>query len=145
MRAIASYQRATIETAPNEELVVLLCEAAVRRSDNADAAMERGDRTGWLAEIHVARAIYLELLQALDPTAAPTMANAMRETYRWLLHHLTEAGRTGDRARMTEVRRVATVVCNTWTQAVGIHRGDAPLGDPEEATEDSLPTPTRAP
>jgi flagellar biosynthetic protein FliS len=125
MRAIASYKRTAIESAPNEELVVLLCEAAVMRADRADAAMERNDRGAWLGEIHVARAIYLELLQALDPTAAPNAINAMRDTYRWLLHHLTEAGRTGDRERMGEVRRVATTVHDTWSRAVSIHREGA--------------------
>jgi len=134
MRAIASYKRTAIESAPNEELVVMLCEAAVRRAEKADAAMERNDRRDWLAEIHIARAIYLELLQALDPTEAPNALNSMRDTYRWLLHHLTDAGRTGDRARMAEVRSVALTVYETWSRAVNIHREGAEA-EAEAATD----------
>ncbi|MDP2307118.1 MAG: flagellar export chaperone FliS [Pseudomonadota bacterium] len=131
MRAIKSYQRTNIESAPNEELIVMLVEAALRREVAADAAMARGDRTGWLTEIHGARSVFVELLVALDPTAQPEIAKALSDTYRWILHHLTEAGRTGDRVRLDEVRAVTDTVRTMWTNAVRIHRGDV---DPLDAT-----------
>ncbi|MES2640686.1 MAG: flagellar export chaperone FliS [Myxococcota bacterium] len=130
MRAIDSYRKTNIESAPNEELIVMLVEAALRREDAADAAMVRKDRTGWLMEIHGARSVFVELLVALDPTTQPEVAKALSDTYRWIMHHLTEAGRTGDRARLGEVRKVTDTVRTMWTNALRIHRGDT---DPMDA------------
>ncbi|MFN7142988.1 MAG: flagellar export chaperone FliS [Myxococcota bacterium] len=126
MRGIANYRRTDVESAPREELVVLLFAAAVRREETADAAMARGDRSAWNAELHVARAIFLELLQALDPATPSAVADPLRTTYRWLVHHLTVAGRDGDRARLAEVRRVTAGLHDTWARALAIHRGEAP-------------------
>lgn len=130
MRAIASYKRTSIESAPNEELVVLLVEAALRKEDAAVDAMRVGDRTVWLRELHTARAIFVELATALDPKGDPLTVGALRDTYRWLLHHLLEAGRTGDLVRMAEVRGVTDTLRDTWTRALRIHRRE----DVEEAS-----------
>lgn len=137
MRAIASYRKTNIESAPNEELIVMLVEAALRREDAADAAMERKDRTGWLMEIHGARSVFVELLVALDPTAQPDVARALADTYRWIMHHLTESGRTGDRARLAEVRNVTETVRVMWTNALRIHRGDTEASDDTAAMQET--------
>ncbi len=122
MRAIASYRRTNIESAPNEELIVMLVEAALRREEAADAAMARGERLAWLTEVHGARSVFVELLLALDPNEKSALVTSLRDTYKWLLHHLTEAGRTGDRARLDEVRGVTDSVRVMWTEALRIHR-----------------------
>lgn len=124
MRALQAYRRTNIESAPNEELIVMLVEAALRREAAADAAMEAGDRTGWLLEIHGARSVFVELLVALDPSTQPEVAKTLSDTYRWIMHHLTEAGRTGDRERLGQVREVTDTVRTMWANAVRIHRGD---------------------
>lgn len=126
MRGIASYRRTDVESAPKEELVVLLVAAAVQRADAADAAMARGDRSAWNAELHVARAIFLELLHALDPATPAAVADPLRATYKWLVHHVIVAGREGDRERLAEVRRVTAGLHDTWARALAIHRGEAP-------------------
>lgn len=118
MQGIKSYKRSSIEGATNEQLLILLVEAAIKRAENADEAMERGDRAAWVAEIHTARAIFVELRLALDHSLAPEVTAGLDRTYRWCIHHLTESSRTGDRARLAEVRRVSRVVHTTWTEAM---------------------------
>jgi flagellar biosynthetic protein FliS len=131
MRAIQSYARTRLESAPQEDLLVMLVEAALLRVDAADAAMERSDRGAWIREIHVARAIFLELRTALDHTAAPAVTGPLDATYRWCIHQLTAAGRTGDRTLIAEIRRVTEVLRRTWTAAVQATR------DPEGAALDA--------
>jgi len=128
MRGIQSYRRTTVEGAPNEDLLVMLVEAAIKREDAADEAMERNAREVWIAEIHVARSIFIELRRALDHSIAPDVTAGLDATYRWCIYHLTAAGRTGDRAVLAEVRRVTEVVYTTWTEAVRIAREEAIAG-----------------
>jgi flagellar biosynthetic protein FliS len=124
MRALANYRRTSVESASNEDLVVLLLEAAVQRQHNADAAMVAHDRSAWNKEIHVARAIFMELLSAFDPETPAEVLAPMAATYRWLIHHLTEAARNGDRVRLEQTLEVSGTVLDTWTRALKIHRGE---------------------
>jgi flagellar biosynthetic protein FliS len=122
MRAIQSYQRTQLESAPGPDILVMLVEAALQREDAALAAMERGDRLAWVQELHVVRAIFLELRMALDHSLLPVVAASLDTTYKWCIHHLTVAGRTADKALLTQVRDVTTTLHETWTQAVGASR-----------------------
>jgi flagellar biosynthetic protein FliS len=124
MRGFSSYKRNNIESAPNEELIVLLVEGALHRIDRADAAMAEGNRSAWTKDLHTARAIYTELLGAFDPDAPPELSGPVCNTYRWLILHLVQADRNGDRAKLSEIREVAVTMVETWTRALRIHRGE---------------------
>lgn len=125
MRAFNAYRRTSVESAPNEELVVLLVENAVQRIDRADAHMEANDRAAWNRELHFVRAIFLELLGAFDADAPPEIAGPVCTTYRWILHHAQTAARTGDRAELARVREVVATMSDTWSRALRVHRGEA--------------------
>lgn len=122
MRGIRGYERTRIESASNEDVLVLLLEGAVDRCRQADAAMEGGDRSLWNKHLHTVRAIFLELQMALDPAGGPELLTHLRNTYAWILHHSTEAAKTGDRQRLAEVQRVVEVMYTTWSQAVTMVR-----------------------
>lgn len=135
MRGIQSYRRSAIEGASNEEILVMLLEAAIRREEAADAAMERGDRRAWVGEIHIARAIFLELRIALDHSLVPEVTAGLDRTYRWCVHHLTAVARSGDRAGLEKVRQVTGVIHATWVEALKIARAEqaGDRGTPESA------------
>lgn len=122
MRGIQSYRKSSVEGARQDELLLMLVETLVLRIERADAAMEAGARSEWNEHLRVSREILLELRTALDHALAPEITDGLDRTYRWLVFHLVAAGRTGDRERLAEVRRVAGVVLHTWTEAVRMAR-----------------------
>ena len=122
MRAVAAYRRTDLASASNEDLLLRLLEKSLQHMHNADAAMEEGRRSDWLHSLHWARAIILELANAFDPSVDPAVARPILVTYRWILHHLVEAGRSGDRARLAQVREATETLLESWTEAVQIAR-----------------------
>ena len=122
MSAIASYRRTQLEHATNEDILVLLVAEAVRREILAAECLAAGDQEGLIANVHVARAIFIELRLALDPTEAPNIAQSLHQTYAWLTHQLTAVVRTRDPELMAEIQRVTGIVEETWRKAVELSR-----------------------
>ncbi len=117
MHGIAAYNRTTTN-APNEQLLLMLLEQAIRNQNRAIACMEEGNRTAWAAEIHNCRAIFLELVGSLDTSMAPEIARNLQQTYGWCLHHLQEAAKTGNADTVRSVLRVTDLLHSTWVEAV---------------------------
>ena len=122
MRGLSSYRQSALEGARNDEILVMLIEKILERIDLADEYMGEGDRVSWVHELHQCRAIVIELRGALDHSMAPEITASIDRTYQWLLQHLTDSGRDGDRERLAEVRRVVGVVHHTWVEAVRLAR-----------------------
>jgi len=118
MRGIAAYGRTTTASAPNEQLLLMLLEQALRNQNRAIAAMEEGNRSVWAAELHNARAIFLELVGAIDHELAPEIARNLQQTYGWCIHHLVEASKSGKPADVRAVQQVTELLYSTWTQAI---------------------------
>ena len=106
MNGIAAYSRTRIESAPNEQLLVMLLEKAMQKEAEAIAAIVAKDRMRWNAAIHHARAIFIELNNALDHGDAPEVTQTVATTYRWCIFQLGAAARTGDMALLARVREV---------------------------------------
>jgi flagellar biosynthetic protein FliS len=122
MRGIHSYRRSTIEGATNEELLILFIERVITLEEEADGAMERGDRRAWQDAIHKARGIFVELRTFLDHSLAPEITANIDRTYAWCIHHLTASAKDGDRTLLAEVRRVTGLLHTTWVDAVRLAR-----------------------
>jgi flagellar protein FliS len=122
MRGVQAYARQRVDSAPPEDVLLLLLEGAVDRIRQADEAMVARDRSLWNKHLHTVRAVFLELSAAIDTSMDPALAGNLRNTYGWIIHHSREAARDGDRDRLDKVRRVVQIVYDTWTQAVQIHR-----------------------
>lgn len=118
MHGIAAYTRTATQAAPNEQILLMLLEQAIRNQNRAIAAMEEGNRSAWAAEIHNCRAIFLELVGAIDADVAPEIARNLQQTYGWCLHHLNEANKTGSTDTVRGVLRVTELLHSTWVQAV---------------------------
>jgi len=118
MHGIAAYNRTTTQAAPNEQILLMLLEQAIRNQSRAIAAMEEGNRSAWATEIHNCRAIFLELVGAIDTDVAPEIARNLQQTYGWCLHHLNEANKTGSAETVRGVLRVTELLHSTWVQAV---------------------------
>jgi len=117
MHGIAAYKQTSVQ-APNEQILLMLLEQAIRNQNRAVAAMEEGNRSLWASELHNCRAIFLELILAIDARTVPEIARNLQQTYGWCLHHLQEANKTGNPELVRSVLRVTELLHSTWVQAV---------------------------
>lgn len=122
MRGIAAYKQNRVESASPAQIVMMLFQEAVHRLTRAIQHID-DDPTGWRKDLHHTREIYVELLTALDPEAAPEMCGNLAALYQWAISELVAAGRDKDEARIRGVLRVTTTLLEGW-QAVAA--GNAP-------------------
>ncbi len=131
MRGYQNYARARVDSAPPEDILIMLLDGALDRLRQADEAMAAGNNKLWNKHLHVVRAVFIELSMALDDSMPPAIARNLKATYGWVVHHCIEAGRRGDRERLAEIDKVVHIVHETWVKAIAIQRGDA---EPPEGT-----------
>ncbi len=120
MKGIAAYSRNRIESAPPEQILVMLLEKALEKEEVAREAILSGDRARRNAALHHTRAVFIELLSALDHSEAPEVTVPLANTWNWCLHQLLSVGRTGDLALLAKVEQVTRMMHETWVQAVAI-------------------------
>ncbi len=113
MRGIAAYQQRRVESASPTKVVVMLYQEAVHRLTRAAADIEAGG-SSHLGDIHHARKIFVELLSALDPNAAPELCAKLASLYQWCLDELVQAGKTKDVKHLNNVVQVANTLLEGW-------------------------------
>lgn len=127
MRGLDSYRQNRVFSAPNGQVVVMLFEMAITRLESAREAMEggeRGSRIKVAEDFGMVRSVYLELLNALDPEAAPEMVKNLALTYSWVIRRLGELGREHDVAGVNGLIRVSQTLLDAFRHAAE-HAGDA--------------------
>ncbi len=127
MNPFQSYRQNSVQTASNEQVLLMLLEAAINDQVEAVEAMEKHDRAGWINRIHHCRSIFVELMSALDHEAAPAITRNLHLVYAWCLHHLNQAQRTGNVDTMANVHRVTCSLYSTWSEALAL--SEAANGD----------------
>ena len=119
MRGIAEYHSVSLESASNEQLVVMLYEAAVRHQQIALEALEDGDFEDGRHHLRRCRDIFGELLVALDYDTAPELASNLARLYRWLITELGHAGFDRNAATIKGTLRVTRNLLGGWSEALG--------------------------
>lgn len=118
MNGIAAYNRTRIESAPQEQLLVMLLEKALEKERAARAAKLAGDRVRWQAALHHARAVFIELNNVLDHTEAPEITRQLSITWTWCTHQLMAVAKSGDLTVLDKVEEVTRMMHTTWLQAL---------------------------
>lgn len=141
MNGIAAYGRNRVESAPSDQLLLMLLEKVIEKLAVANEAVMSGDRPRLVTALNHCRAIFFELLRSLDVAAAPDVAEPLVNTYRWCINQLIEVGRLpdptappsaggpqrreSDLAALTRLDDVTRSLHATWTQALAIRDGQA--------------------
>jgi flagellar biosynthetic protein FliS len=118
MNGIRAYRTQKVHTAPNEQLLLMLLESAINAQSNAAEAMERGERAAWNQEIGQSRAIFIELMTALDHKVAPALTRNLHMVYAWAIHQLTESAKTGNVETLYVVHKVTCTLYHSWLEVV---------------------------
>jgi flagellar protein FliS len=119
MRGINQYKSVSLHSASNEQLVVMLYEAAVRYQILAVDAIEGGEKKEARENLRKVREIFSELMIALDVPSAPELAGNLTELYRWLIREISEVGMSLEAERLEKTLEVTTQLLEGWGDAFG--------------------------
>lgn len=124
--AYAQYRQTSIQTAPPEQLVVMLYDGAIRFLDQAKTAINDGRDP--LPLIGRAQDIIVELLASLDRSAGPVAENLLR-LYEFWIQRLFQASIRKDATMVEEVAVMVRDLREAWATVAlqkKSQRADAP-------------------
>ena len=120
MRGVAEYKTVSLESATNEQLVVMLFEAAVRHQYAAQADLSANDISSMQAHLAKTRKIFSEVLVALDHESAPDLCASLASLYKWVITELSKIGSSKDADALDGVIRVTENILDAWQKAMGV-------------------------
>jgi len=108
------YFRTKVMTASQEELRLMLIEGALRFMREGREAMTRRDWEGVYSGFSQAKAILIELINALRPEVAPELCRNLSSLYTYMYTRLTEGSMQKDIAAVDEVIGLMEYDRETW-------------------------------
>lgn len=125
MNATRAYARATQETASNEQLMIMLFEAALKHMRQSATLLDEGKAGDALPLLTKASDIVTELAATLDVKRAPELGQSLGELYTFVAHRLAHAGVFRDAAAAREAERVFAPIVEGFQHAVATLQGQA--------------------
>lgn len=112
------YFRTKVMTASPEELRLMLLEGAVRFMHEGRTALVAKDWEGVYDGFSQAKAIVMELINALRPEVAPELCSSLSALYTYIYRLLTEGSFERDLAKIDEAIRLMDYERETWAMAM---------------------------
>ncbi len=140
MKRFAAYRDHQVFNAPNEQLVVMLFETAIHRLQRAKDGMvsgHSGARVQWCEDLGRVRAIYIEMMNALDPTVAPELTRSLALTYSWVIGRLSDVGRGGNPDDVEGILRVTNTLLDAFRQANDAQSAEAQASAEQEVVAEA--------
>jgi flagellar protein FliS len=116
-RGLNSYRSTRVDTAPTEQILVMIFQAAVLRQENAIKALQDGDVAEAHTLLHETRILFGEVLAGLDDDVFPELCARLRRLYGWCMRELIAAEREQDPDKIRGVMRVTQSLLEGWTEA----------------------------
>lgn len=121
------YANNQVNTAPPEELTLMLYKGAVRFINQASKALDSGDLATTNTNIIKAQNIYYELVNTLDRNYA--ISNNLASLYDYIISVLVQANIKKDQGLLEEAANLAKEFVTTWEEAIKIYRRSNANGD----------------
>ncbi len=112
--AAGAYREASLEHAPPLKIVQLLYQGGLRFLEQAEQALGAGNSPRFQERCLRAQAIVAELRLALDPAAAPELAEELRQLYLFTEAEISRALSTESAAPLAGVREVLSTLLDGW-------------------------------
>ena len=116
-RALKSYKNTRVESAPTEQILVMIFQAAVLRQEAAIEAIEAGEWAVMHEKLHECRLLFGEVLSGLDDEVFPELCSRLRRLYVWCMRELVSAERERSPDMIRGVLRVTNSLLEGWTEA----------------------------
>jgi flagellar protein FliS len=117
-QANQNYQRAQVETASSEKLLLMLYDGAIRKLSQARAHLENDRVSEFHTQVVKVQKIVSELLGALDYEVGGGMATNLARIYEYMIHQLTLALLRKDPDLTDEVQNLLEELREGWRGAI---------------------------
>lgn len=113
-----AYRRTQIETAPPEQLILMLYDGAIRFARNGRRALESGDRQKAHHNLTRAQDVMSELIGSLDMEAGGELAANLYQLYRYIYQRLVQANVRKSVEPIDEAIRLVSELREGWYEGV---------------------------
>jgi flagellar protein FliS len=127
------YLQVQVQTASQDQLLLMLLDGAVRFVEGALERLARKDKDGKNEQLLKAQKIILELIQSLNPSVGEKIYANLIGLYKFIYQRLVEGNLRDDRASLEEGLKILGEVRETWRQAVAAYRSAAADAPAQEA------------
>lgn len=135
------YVQTNVATVPQERLIVLLYEGAIRFAQAAVVAIEQGDVPERGRQVDRAVRIVHELRSALDMEAGGEVAQRLAALYDFVADRLVSANAQASAPDVNAAIRVMSTLLVAWRRAL---QPDAQAAAPSPAVGPTIPPPMPA-
>lgn len=122
---VKQYQKANIETASREQILIMLYDGAIQFLNKARTAMENKDFENTHNNLIGAQNIIQEFINSLDHEVAPQLAENLTSLYEYFLRRLVQANMKKQIEPIDEVLKYLKSLKATWEQAIQIAQKEA--------------------
>src|SRR3972149_6530616 len=113
-QAHQSYQRAQVESASPEKLILMLYDGAIRKLNQAESRFEKGDEETFLVETTKVQKIVSELMSALDHEQGGEISQNLSRLYDYMVRQLSLAQVRKETKLLAEVRSLLEELREGW-------------------------------
>lgn len=117
LRGLATYQATRVESAPPEQILVMIFQAILLRLEASIQAIAEEETNTLHSKLHEARTLFGELLSGLDDEAFPELCARLRRLYGWCIRELVSAERERSPEMLRGVKAVAESLLEGWEEA----------------------------
>ncbi len=124
-----TYKAQQIQTASQEQILIMLYDGAIRFLNTAKAGIAEGDVEKFNGNIIKAQRILMEFMTTLDMDVGGEMAKNLFQLYEYLHYRLVQANLQKDVTMVDEVLEHLRELKKTWEEAIGLTRQESTQSD----------------
>lgn len=114
----SAYKSTQIETASQEQILLMLYDGAIRSMKQARDSMERDDFEAGHEQLIKAQDIITELMASLDMDVGGEVAEDLYGLYEYMLHNLVQANVENEPSRIDDVIPLMESLQESWDEVI---------------------------
>lgn len=115
---VKQYQKASIETASREQILIMLYDGAIQFLNKAKIAMQNNEFEAIHNNLMGAQNIIQEFINSMDREIAPQLAENLISLYEYFIRRLIQANMKRQIEPIDEVLKYLKSLKATWEQAI---------------------------
>ena len=122
---VKQYQKANIETASREQILIMLYDGAIQFLNKAKVAMQNKNYEAIHNNLMGAQNIIQEFINSMDREVAPQLAENLISLYEYFIRRLIQANMKRQEDPIDEVLKYLKSLKATWEQAIILAQKEA--------------------
>lgn len=122
---VKQYQKASIETASREQILIMLYDGAIQFLNKAKMALQNNEFEAIHNNLMGAQNIIQEFINSMDREVAPQLAENLISLYEYFIRRLIQANMKRQVEPIDEVLKYLKSLKATWEQAIVLAQKEA--------------------